>query len=113
MAKKEQASNPRARRVTKYGRVDFELTVSSNQITVGKIVELYKNGALKEDEWVFTYEDMLKIAKEVAYGFYNYAALKEKPTKRHALEERSKMVRKIIFEAFTANTYEKDSKGDG
>lgn len=106
MAKKHNTST-RPRKVEKYGRHEFELSVSANARKVSDIVALYNRGALKGDEYCFLWDNMQNIAKEVAYGWYNNAALKENPMGRHALEDRSLKVRKSITEAFTSIPDEK------
>lgn len=87
--------------ITEYDRTAFELTITKHAITVGKIIEKHKRGAVTNEDYCILFNDAMEMFKEIAYGWWNNAAMRRNPKSKWATEQRAKLFREYIEEAFT------------
>lgn len=83
-------------------RDKFELTVKKNAIKVEDFLEKVKKGQIKNNEWVFTLDAVLKIADRAAIGIYwNSRKLNADPKGKWIRDHIRKMVTQTITDAFS------------
>lgn len=97
--KKGKPRNPPP--VIEYDRNAFELTISRHAITVGKVIEKHKRGAVTSEDYCILYNDAMELFKEIVYGWWNNASLRKNPKSKWSHEQRAILFRKYIEEAFT------------
>lgn len=105
----EKKSNPKKRyppKVTKFTNLEYGVSYHKNTISVRQVIELYKNGVLKEDDRVMIHEGITDFAIDLAKGWWNNAALRENPSSRWAIEDRAKLIRRYITEVFTSENHD-------
>lgn len=88
-----------------YNRISFETAVSANKRTLAEVDDMRRKGTIKDDDYLFTLEDLLKICESPAVGFYNLAAIQSNPLGKWSMRDfRPTLVREIIKEAFSSKS---------
>lgn len=88
-------------RKLRFTRQHFERVVSKHQKSFAEISNQYPN-TITDNDALFTIEDLIEICRLVAKGMWENAAMSEKPNSKWGQEYRSKVIRKVILEAFAA-----------
>lgn len=86
----------------KFTRLHFETAVSKHHRLYKDVQDLYNKEILKPQDPLFTLEDLIAICRIVGKGMWENAGLLESPNSKWGQEYRSKVINRVILEAFAA-----------